>query len=237
MVSDRVGLRIYEDFGRPPRALVDAFGLLPTSVISDAMNRLYCMNGDIRLMSKSLIMFGTAFTVKTIPGDNLLVHRALDLAKSGDVIVVDGSGSTERALAGEIMMTFALKKGLSGFVIDGAIRDVQRIKALDIPVYAKAVNPKGPFKNGPGEINVPVCCGGIVVLPGDIIVGDLDGIVVIRKDDAAEILTIANQNKVDDEAILEQYRSGILNAENHYKKFKEQTKRTGFISIPNAGVL
>ncbi len=234
MVSDRVGLRIYEDFGRLPRTLVDAFGLLPTSVISDAMNRLYCMNGDICLMSKPLVMVGTAFTVKTITGDNLL-DRALDLAKSGDVIVVDGPGSTERVLAGEIMMTFALNKGLSGFVVDGAIRDAQGVKALDIPVYAKAVNPKGPFKNGPGEINVPICCGGIVVLPGDIIVGDLDGIVVIRKDDAEEILTIAKQNKANDEAILEQYHSGILNAENHYKKFKDLTKRTGFF-IPKTGV-
>ena len=116
------------------------------------------------------------------------------MAQPGDIIVVDGGSGCNRSVAGEIMMRFAQEKGLAGVVVDGCLRDLDGLETLTMPVYAKGITPQGPFKNGPGEINVPVACGGQVVFPGDILVGDRDGIVVIRPQDAREI-GLASQKK------------------------------------------
>jgi regulator of RNase E activity RraA len=133
-------------------------------------------------------MIGAAFTVRTRSGDNLMVHKAIDLAEPGDVIVVDAGGDTTQAIIGEIMLRLARKKGLAGFVIDGAIRDSQAFRTLNFPCFAKGVTHRGPFKEGPGEINVPVSIGGMVVHPGDIVFGDDDGLVAIPLDHADEIM-------------------------------------------------
>jgi RraA family protein len=121
-------------------------------------------------------MVGVAFTVRTRPGDNLAIHKALEFVGPGDVIVVDGGGDETRALIGEIMMNIARQRGAAGYVIDGAIRDAAAIAAADFPVFARAAFHRGPYKYGPGEINVPVSIGGMVVTPGDIVVGDDDGV-------------------------------------------------------------
>jgi RraA family protein len=183
-----VGLRVYTNVQRPPSELVSALGELPTSNIADCMNRFFTMDPMIRLfgpMSSKLV--GSAVTVRTREGDNLMIQQALDLAKPGDVIVV-ASGGGRRSLVGEIMCQFAKKKGIAGMVLDGPIRDVEAIYNMGFPVYATGSNPGGPHKEGPGEINVTVSCGGVEVHPGDIIVGDADGVVVIPPADAAEVL-------------------------------------------------
>lgn len=133
-------------------------------------------------------MVGTAFTIKVRVADNLMVHKALDYAQPGDVLVIDAEGDTEHAILGEIMTREAMVNGLAGFLIDGAIRDAGEIKKMEFPVFARGVTPRGPFKDGPGEINTPVSCGGVVVNPGDIIVGDEDGVVIIPSVDAEDIL-------------------------------------------------
>ena len=133
-------------------------------------------------------LVGTAITVKTRIYDNLLFHKALDMAEPGDIIVVDASGDMVNPLTGEIVMWYAMKKGIVGFVINGAIRDVKAIREFyKFSVFVKGVTPRGPHKEWPGEINVPIICGGVVVSPGDIIVGDHDGIVVISKDEVKAI--------------------------------------------------
>ena len=182
------GKRIYTKVTRPDRALVEKFRGIPSSNIADMMNRMYNMYGDLRCYTKDCTMVGTAITVHCSEGDNALLHRAMDMAEPGDVIVLNGGGCMSRALCGEIMFNYAKSKGIAGFVLDGCIRDADALDDLGFPVYAKGVTPQGPWKIGSGEINVPIACCGQVVFPGDIIVGDPDGVVVIRPEMAEEAL-------------------------------------------------
>src|SRR4051812_29224814 len=151
---------------KPASDLIEAFRGAPTSVISDNLARLPGAVG-LRPFHRSSKLVGIAFTVRTRPGDNLAIHKALELVGPGDVIVVDGGGDETRALVGEIMMTIAQYRGAAGYVIDGAIRDVAAFAASDFPCFARTAIHRGPYKSGPGEINVPVSIGGSVISPGD----------------------------------------------------------------------
>lgn len=202
-----VGMRINETIIRPAASLIDAFRALPVANIGDSINRTFCMNSSIRPYNGNLLA-GPAFTVKVRPGDNLLLHKALDLAMPGDIIVVDGQGDMSNALIGELMVLWAIKRGLGGIIIDGAIRDVGRLRTVSIPVYAAGVTPAGPYKEGPGEINFPVVCGGVVVNPGDIIMGDADGVVVISPADAQSVLEKASAKSRDEQQTLRDIENG-----------------------------
>ncbi len=199
-MNPNIGYRIYKDFKRPSQELIQKFAGLPSSNIGDMMNRLQCMRNELRPFN-SIPLLGPAFTVKAPCGDNLVLHHALDLAKPGDIIVIDGEGCKDRSLFGEIMIDYAVKRGIAGMIIDGAIRDENAAKSAPIPIYATAVTPQGPYKHGPGEINVPIACCGQVVFPGDILVGDEDGIVVIRPQYAealAEVAIRKHQSEIDE---------------------------------------
>jgi RraA family protein len=206
------GLRINEAFERPASALISAFKDLPVANIGDSINRTFCMSASIRPFNENALL-GPAFTVKVRPGDNLLLHKALDMAQPGDVIVVDGQGETANALIGELMVLWAIKRRLGGFVIDGAIRDVTRLRTVDIPIYAAGVTPAGPYKDGPGEINFPVVCGGVVVNPGDIVIGDADGIVVLNPKDAPSVLEKARAKSRDEQKTLAAIENGTWDRE------------------------
>ncbi len=197
-----IGNRIFTKVERPDPKIVETFRGLPSSNINDEMNRLFCMHDYIKPFN-DVPLLGTAITVKAPIGDNLYFHQALDMAQPGDVIVVDGGSGCNRSLAGEIMIRFAAKKGLVGIVVDGCLRDLDGIKALPIAVYAKGITPQGPFKFGPGEINTPIACGGQVVFPGDILVGDADGIVVIHRQDAEAVAEVAIKKKASEDKTFE----------------------------------
>ncbi|WMJ83692.1 RraA family protein [Oscillospiraceae bacterium LTW-04] len=197
-----IGNRIFTKVERPDPKIVELFRGLPSSNINDEMNRLFCMHDYIRPLN-NVPLLGTAITVKAPIGDNLFFHQALDMAQPGDVIVVDGGSGCNRSLAGEIMVRFAAKKGLAGIVVDGCLRDLDGIKVLPIAVYAKGITPQGPFKFGPGEINTPIACGGQVVFPGDILVGDADGIVVIHRQDAEAVANVAIKKKAAEDKTFE----------------------------------
>jgi regulator of RNase E activity RraA len=184
------GFRLKQEIDRPEPSLVAGFGEFDTPTISDLMNRLYTMNHSIKsLTSPDLRILGPACTVKVFPGDNLMVHKSLDIAKPGDVIVIDASASTMTAVLGDLVSTKARHRGIAGFVIDGLIRDLPAILALgDFPVFARGVTPLGPLHRGPGEVNYPISAGGIVVNPGDVVMGDLNGVVVVRQEIAADLL-------------------------------------------------
>ena len=196
-----IGNRIFSEVRRPGRDLVEAFKGIPSSNINDEMNRLFCMHDYMRLVNPdhAVQLLGTAVTVKVPSGDNLFFHQALDMALPGDIIVVDGGHCNNRSLAGEIMLKFAQYKGLAGVVVDGCLRDLDALRGLSMPVYCAGITPQGPFKNGPGEINAPIACGGQVVFPGDILVGDMDGIVVIHKEDAPEMAAAAQKKKASED--------------------------------------
>ncbi len=184
------GFRLRWDVERPDPDVVSGFGEFETPAISDQMNRLYTMVHEIRpLTDPGLRILGPACTVKCYPGDNLMVHKALDIARPGDVLVVDSSSSKMTAVLGDLVSTKARHRGIAGVVVDGLIRDLPAILELgDFPVFARGVTPLGPLHRGPGEVNLPVSAGGIVVHPGDVIVGDLNGVVVVPRDIAPELL-------------------------------------------------
>ena len=184
------GFRVRVGVRRPPRALIAAFAEFDTPAISDLMNRLFTMSQDIKpVTDPSLTVLGPACTVKVFPGDNLMVHKSLDIAEPGDVVVVDASSSSLTAVLGDLVATKAKHRGIAGFVVDGLIRDLPAILELgDFPVFARGITPIGPLHRGPGEVNYPISAGGIVVNPGDIVAGDRNGVVVIPQDSAAEII-------------------------------------------------
>ena len=200
-----VGKRIYLKRELPDSSLIEEFKKIPASNVADVMSRSSAMNPRIKLVSspKSEMMAGPAFTVKARAGDNLLLHAALNLATEGDVIVVSNEEDNTRALIGEVMMAhLRYNKKVAGIIIDGPIRDINEIKDWDFPVYCTGTTPGGPYKEGPGEINVPISCGGVSINPGGIILADPDGVIVIPKNDAETILEdakkfqIADQNKL-----------------------------------------
>lgn len=191
-----IGFRVTYDFDRPEKRLIEGLRNLPVANIDDCMNRISAVDSSIKPMNKEPLI-GCAFTVKCPAGDNLMFHKALDLAKEGDIIVVAAGGGIERSLCGEIMVAYAKSKGIAGFLVDGCIRDVDAIAKIDFPVYAKGVTPNGPYKNGPGEINVPVSFAGQVICPGDIIIGDGDGVIIIKPEEAEELIkkTVEKNNQ------------------------------------------
>lgn len=184
------GLRLRRVDSRPDPEVVAEFAAFETPSVSDLMNRSYTVSSTIHCLTPSAsTLIGPACTVKAYPGDNLMVHAALDLAQAGDVVVVDAGGSYPTAVLGDLVATKARHRGIAGFVVDGLVRDLPGILALgDLPVFARGVTPIGPLHRGPGELGYPVCLGGIVVHPGDVVVADLNGIVVVPQDDAADVL-------------------------------------------------
>jgi regulator of RNase E activity RraA len=186
-VQGTVGFRIVTDGPRVSPELVEAFRGRAAANVGDAMGRFHFMDPGI-VSRTGFAVCGVAVTVSARPGDNLMVHKAMEVASSGDVVVVSTNGNTTSAVFGELMGTTAVRAGVGGIVVDGAIRDVEGLRALGLPAYSRTVTPGGCDKDGPGEINVPIACGGAVVMPGDLVIGDEDGVVVVPREDAAEIL-------------------------------------------------
>jgi len=203
-------MRILDIPKRPDPRLVAELAKMVTPHLSDSMERLYAGGPQLRPMHREGKLAGPAYTVKTTPGDNLLVHKALDSAQKGDVIVVDAGGICENAIIGELMMSRARQRGVAGIVIWGAIRDSAEIGAGTYPVYASGVTHRGPYKNGPGEINVPINMGGMAVNPGDIIIGDADGLVAIPQDQAERVLASAKSILEKETAAMKEILAGTV---------------------------
>ena len=200
MVS--VGCRIHTHPARTDPGLVERFRNIPVANLDDCMGRTAALSSAIRPYGPRRLL-GQAFTVRVPAGDNLMFHKAMDMAQPGDVIMIDAGGSVDRAIFGELMATYCRSRGIAGIVCDGAIRDCDGLsKMTDFAVYAKGVTPNGPYKNGPGEINTPVVIGGKLVHPGDIIVGDADGVIIISPEDAEEIAAATYATMKKEEKIM-----------------------------------
>ncbi|MEM9254951.1 MAG: RraA family protein [Pseudomonadota bacterium] len=204
------GFRIRQSIDRPDESVVKRLAEFRSPDISDMLNRLYTMKSEIKNLTSDQWICGPACTVKVYPGDNLMVHKALDVAKPGDVLVVDAGASAMNGIVGDLISTKAKFRGIQGFVIDGLIRDLQDIKDIEFPVFARGVTPVGPLHRGPGEINFSVCCGGIVVNPGDVICGDENGLVVVRKEWAADLAQWLEEQKSSAAGYEENVRKGIF---------------------------
>lgn len=182
------GFRVRSSFLRLDDELVRRFAEFDSPDISDQLNRLYALSSAIHCVTGDHKVVGLACTVKVFPGDNLMVHKSLDVAHPGDVVVVDAGASSMNAALGGLISTKATHRRIAGFVVDGYVRDLPEILPLDFPVFARGTTPVGPLHRGPGEINYPICCGGVVVNPGDVVVADGFGVVVVPRENAEEVL-------------------------------------------------
>lgn len=214
----RLSMSIFNGFEIRQRAEshsagIDALRGLPTSVIGDVMGGRLVGTTALRLVNRSpMVACGNAFTVRVRAGDNLLIHKALDLLQAGDVLVVDGEGDTSRALVGEIMMTCARVRGAVAFVMDGAIRDVEAFEEHRFACWARGVSLRGPYKEGPGSINVPVIIGGMLVHPGDVIVGDSDGVIAVTASIALETAAKARAKFVQEQSTIASIVNGTYSS-------------------------
>jgi regulator of RNase E activity RraA len=193
----------------PPAAapVLEGFREVPTSILSDNLHRLSGITA-LRPIHRGRRLLGTALTVKVRPGDNLLVYKALTLLAPGHVLVLDGGGELTNALVGELIMRDAQRRRCAGFVIDGAVRDSGAFVEADFPCYARGISHRGPYKNGPGAIGVPVAIAGEVVTPGDLVVGDADGVVTFAPADAPALLEAARRSLAKEAAIRAEIASG-----------------------------
>jgi RraA family protein len=203
-----LGFRILKRRRQVDRGLVERYRSIPVANISDSMFRMTAGGAALRPYHRGGVMAGPALTVKTRPGDNLMIHKALDIAEPGDVIVVDGGGDVTNSLMGELMTAHAQKRGIGGIVLYGAIRDCAPIREGDLPVYATGVTHRGPYKDGPGEINVPIAIDGMVIEPGDLVVGDADGVLCVPFDQAESIYEAAHKKHQAEEKKMVAIREG-----------------------------
>ena len=172
-------LHIHLPWERPPQPLVERFEHVPAANVADVFDRLLVMDSGIRPMTSRSRLVGPALPVLTRAGDNLAIHRALDDARAGDVLVVAGQADPTRALIGDLIGEIMRARGVVGAVIDGAIRDADELEQQGLSVFARCLTPAGPFKHGPGIIGATIACGGVVVGPGDLVVADSDGVSVV----------------------------------------------------------
>lgn len=183
-----VGFRVLPRSRKVDTATVQRYSDLPVANVSDVMSRMTAAGPRLRPLHANGRLAGPALTVKVRPGDNLMLHMALNLAEPGDVIVVDAGGDLTNAIFGEMMLRTAQMRGVAGLVIDGAVRDLAVISAGNFPVYAAGVTHRGPYKDGPGEINVPISINGMIVKPGDLVIGDEDGLLCVPFDELETVM-------------------------------------------------
>jgi 4-hydroxy-4-methyl-2-oxoglutarate aldolase len=191
MTQAVAGPDVIRDFERVDAGLVEQAAAFPSSILADVAGRRGALHGRIAPLAPTMRFAGPALTVEVRPGDNLMIHAAMAIAKPGDVIVVDGKGDLHSALMGEIMCQQCVAIGVVGVVIDGAVRDSVAIRELGLPMYAAGLNPNGPTKNVAGRLNHSISIGGVTVHPGDLVVGDADGVTVVERDKAAAMLPLA----------------------------------------------
>jgi regulator of RNase E activity RraA len=203
-----IGFSIQPIARRVSPEVVERFRTLPVANVSDCMSRLTGGGPRLRPYHGEGVLSGPAFTVKTRPGDNLMVHKALDIASPGDVVVVDAGGDLTNSIVGEIMITYAMNRRLAGLVINGSIRDSDALRGLNFPVYAAGVTHRGPLKSGPGEIGRPIAFDGMVIEPGDLVIGDGDGVLCIAYDEVEEVYRAAAAKKKSEDKTLADLRAG-----------------------------
>jgi 4-hydroxy-4-methyl-2-oxoglutarate aldolase len=199
---------IRRDFERVAPDVVRKASSFAAAVLADVAGRRGTLDGRIAPLSPTMRVAGPALTIEVRAGDNLMIHAAMTMAKPGDVLVIDGKADRSCALMGSIMMRACRKLGLAGVVVDGAVRDTDEIREMGFPVYAIGANPNGPTKSVPGRINWPISCGGVAVAPGDLVVGDADGVVVVEREKAPSLLDLAARKVAEEQARIADIAAG-----------------------------
>ncbi|WP_020201942.1 MULTISPECIES: RraA family protein [Cupriavidus] len=208
------GYRINPRAAGPAADLVAAFRDMPVAAVGDAMSRNVGAIGLRQYHARlDTVLCGPAVTVRVRPGDNLMIHKALMMVEAGDVLVIDGGGDVTQALVGGLMRTTCVARKLGGLVIDGAVRDLCEWAEEGMPIFARGHTHRGPSKDGPGEINVPVSCAGLVVMPGDLVIGDADGVIAVPAAEAADVLRKTRAHLEKEAQIRESNRTGTADRE------------------------
>ncbi|WP_214346177.1 RraA family protein [Pseudomonas congelans] len=218
-----IGFRVLEAARKVSAEWVSRYRDVPVANVSDSMNRMTAGGARLRPMHREGVLAGPALTVKARPGDNLMLHYAIDIAEPGDVIVVDAGGDLSNALIGEMMVAYAVKRGVAGIVINGAIRDAGSIAAGTFPMFAAGISHRGPYKDGPGEINVAIAIDGMVIEPGDLVLGDEDGLLCVPYEHVADVYDRASAKHHAEQKQLEQ----IARGENDRSWVLESLKKKG----------
>ncbi len=212
---------IRRDFERVSPEVVQKASQFASSILADVAGRRGALDARIAPLTHTTRMAGPAFTIEVRPGDNLMIHAAMAMAKPGDILVIDGKADRTCALMGAIMMNACKKLGFGGVILDAAHRDTEELIELGFPLYSVGANPNGPSKYIPGRINWPVSCGGVAINPGDLVVGDADGVVVVEREKAASLLDLAEKKVADERARI----AGILSGESLRPKWLEASLR------------
>ncbi|MBL3575955.1 RraA family protein [Rhodovulum sulfidophilum] len=206
-----LGFRIHRRKASIDAAIANRFADLPVANVSDSMSRMTAAGSRLRpFYEAGRTMAGPALTVKVRPGDNLMLHKALDMAEGGDVIVVDAGGDLTNSIMGEIMAYIAQERNVAGIVIDGAIRDADEIRRCGLPVFAAGVTHRGPYKDGPGEINTTIAIDGMVIRPGDLILGDGDGVLCVPLEEAETVLAATEAKQAAEQKDIAAIRAGTI---------------------------
>ena len=191
------------------------------AILADVAGRRGTAHGRISALDPRMKLAGPAFTVEVRPGDNLMIHAAMAIAKPGDILVIDGKGDRTCALMGAIMVNACKQLRLGGIVMDAAVRDSLELRELEFPVFSAGTNPNGPTKFVPGRINWPISCGGVAIRPGDLVVGDADGVVVVEREKAESLLDVAAKKVADERARI----ADIVAGKNLRPKWLESSLR------------
>lgn len=204
------GFRVVLKFNRLPPDLLQAFAGWPMGNVCDALGRVGAMDYQIKPLNPAWRFVGSAVTVRARPVDNLIVYKALEIAQPGDVLVIATDSFTGASVVGDLVCAIGRAKGLAGLVTDGVVRDAAGIREVGLPVFARGLNPNSPFKDGPGEINLPVSCGGVAVHPGDVVVGDEDGVVVVPQADVRTVLDALPKIRAKEARMAQDIAAGRL---------------------------
>jgi len=216
------GWQIVTDVSRTPDELLDRFRGLGTGPVCDALGRFAAMDYQVKPLDPTMELVGSALTVWTRPCDNIAVYRALEMAQPNDVLVIATNGHTTNSVWGELTTLVGRARGLAGMVTDGTVRDSREIIEIGLPIFARGLTPNSPFKDGPAKINVTVTCGGISVSPGDILVGDADGIVVVPQESAEAVLERVAAIHAKEAAIRAEIEAGEIIPRNMARLLREK---------------
>lgn len=201
---------VVRNIQRAAAEVIKALGEQGSATISEAQGRTGLLNPYMRPIYPSARVAGSAVTVSCQPGDNLMIHAAIEVCQPGDVLVVTTTSESTDGMFGELLATSCQAHGIRGLVIDAGVRDVTDLTALEFPVWAKAISAQGTVKATPGSVNVEVVCAGAIIRPGDVIVGDQDGVVVVKRETAAEVAILGQQRIEKEQKSRERLKAGEL---------------------------
>jgi len=224
--------RIIRNIPRPDPAVARALGEFGVATVHEAQGRKGLMRSYLRPIYPDARVAGPAITISSHPGDNLMLHAAVELCKPGDVLVVTTTSESTDGMFGELLGVSYRAHGLAGLIIDAGVRDIAELAAMKFPVWAKAISSQGTVKSAPGSVNIPVVCAGAIVDPGDIIVADADGVVVVAAAEAAQVVSLASQRVAKENKTRERLRSGELGLDIYGLRAKLQELGIEYLDDP-----